>query len=318
MSLPDFSTRAHAAARTVAADALVAEVVPALRAAGVPPVLLKGASLVGWLYDVDEGRVYGDVDILVAPDRRHAAQEVLRSLGFELEPPRPPAKHHPKHARTWHRERDDAAVDLHRTLPGIRTAPEEVWRVLCEDLERRDVYGTEVEVLGVPGRTLLVALHIAHHVAEPTSGMIRKPMADLRLALDRLPESAWREATALATRLHCRERLSAGLRADPRGDELAERLGLPAAEWVEGGPKRPTTAAFERLGALPDWRAKLRMAARMLLPSPAVLRWQSRLATRGPLGLAAAYLLRPVWLLVSGIPGLLEWRRLRRAGRKSG
>ena len=307
--------RAFAAATTIAADALAAEVVPALKAAGVQPVLLKGASLVGWLYDADQGRAYRDVDLLVAPDRRQAAQDVLRSLGFDLEPP--PAGDHPLHARTWRRERDGAAVDLHRTLAGVRAAPEETWTILSEDLESLTVHGTEVDVLGPAARTLLVALHVAHHLAEPAPGLMRKPAADLRMALDRLPESDWREATGLATRLHCRERLAAGLRTEPSGDELADRLGLPPAEW-QAGSRRATSAAFERLGATPGRRAKLRLAGRMLLPPPPAMRWQSPLAAHGPVGLIAAYILRPFRLVLTGIPGLLEWRRLRRAGRRGG
>ena len=306
---------ARAAARTLAVDALVAEVVPALRSAGIPSVLLKGASLIGWLYREDEGRGYRDADLLVPSTQQAAAEQVLETLGFELQPPKPPAMHHQRHARPWTRARDGATVDLHRTLPGVRTDPEDAWNVLSRDLGSRTIHGVRVDILAEPARALLIALHMAHHRAEETSGMIVKPSIDLRVALERLPEEVWRGAAQVATRLHCRERLSRGLHEQPEGAAVARRLDLPSGAWIATETLATTTAAFERLGAARGWRGRVRLAARMILPRPAALRWQSRLARRSRRGLIAAYALRPFRLVLTGVPGFLEWRWRRRAAR---
>jgi hypothetical protein len=54
---------AHALARDVA----TAEVVEALRAAGVRSIVLKGPSIARWLYADGQPRPYGDTDLLVSP-----------------------------------------------------------------------------------------------------------------------------------------------------------------------------------------------------------------------------------------------------------
>jgi hypothetical protein len=305
---------AHAAARTLAADAVIAEVASALAEHGVRSILLKGPSLVGWLYRYDEGRLYGDADLLVGPDQYGEAEAVLTALGFELEPA-PAGGEYPIHARPWMRARDGGKVDLHRTLAGVRIAPEEAWAILVHETEPLEVMGTRVQALAPAARTLMLALHAAHHRAEPDSGIILKPLRDLELALERLPTPLWAGAAELATRLHCRERLSSALHETPRGEALARSLRLPSGEWARHGSATQTAAAFERLQAVSGMGARARMAAGMLLPSPARLRWQSELARHGRPGLVAAYLLRPFRLLLTGIPGLVDWLRLRRRQR---
>ncbi|MEO6714059.1 MAG: nucleotidyltransferase family protein, partial [Mycobacteriales bacterium] len=56
-----------AAASTLAVDRLTADVVRALRAEGVEPILLKGPSFARLLYSSSELRPYVDADLLVAP-----------------------------------------------------------------------------------------------------------------------------------------------------------------------------------------------------------------------------------------------------------
>ena len=81
-SQTDSSARLLAAARTLGVDALAAETIEALRAAGVRSILLKGPALAGWLYGDGALREYGDCDLLVDPADTDRAAVVLRELGF--------------------------------------------------------------------------------------------------------------------------------------------------------------------------------------------------------------------------------------------
>ena len=71
-------------------------------------------------------------------------------------------------------------------------------------------------------------------------------------------------------------------------------------------------AGFEALAATPGLFAKLRLVAHEMVPTRAFMRWWSPLARRGPLGLAAAYLWRPIWFVGHAPAGLRAWRRARR------
>lgn len=57
----------HDVIYTLAIDSLTVQVVTALRAGGLEPILLKGRSFATWLYAEGEHRFYGDCDVLVAP-----------------------------------------------------------------------------------------------------------------------------------------------------------------------------------------------------------------------------------------------------------
>src|SRR4051794_33948695 len=56
-----------AALWTLRVDTVTAEVSSALDTAGIPNLVLKGASFNAWLHPTGPGRVYGDSDLLVAP-----------------------------------------------------------------------------------------------------------------------------------------------------------------------------------------------------------------------------------------------------------
>ena len=66
---------------------------------------------------------------------------------------------------------------------------------------------------------------------------------------------------------------------------------------------------FDRFARLPGVQAKLAFAARKLVPPPAWMRSCVPLARRGRLGLAAAYLWRPISLVARLGPGWRAWRR---------
>ena len=181
-------------ARVALVDRATAEAVRALAAAGVRSVLLKGPSLTAWLYGDGMPRPYGDSDLLVAPDDRPRAEDVLRALGYVLvlgdgDIPLPGGQ---PHADTWWREATRSSVDLHRTLGLARAPAEAAWPLLAAGTDRLVVEGVEVEVLGLPARALHVALHAAAHGGPPASrprtsgGRSRRPARDVaRRALAR-------------------------------------------------------------------------------------------------------------------------------------
>src|SRR3954463_13466769 len=104
--------------RSIWVDWCTAQAVKALRAEGVRPLLLKGPAVARWLYaENPRRRPYVDVDLLVAPDERAAAERALAALGYDR-PARTWRAEEPPHAMEWARPSDGAVVDLHRTLHG--------------------------------------------------------------------------------------------------------------------------------------------------------------------------------------------------------
>jgi hypothetical protein len=207
---------------------------------------------------------------------------------------------------------DDLNVDLHRSLIGVRRDPAEAWELLAADTEPIEVSGSRLECLGERGRALHVVLHAAEHgVAE------EKMLEDLRRALDRVPLERWRSVAGLAAELEAERAFAAGLRLLPEGRLVADRLGLTAERDV-------TTALFaesvpysshfvNRMVSADGAAAKARMLGRKVVPTPGWMREWTPLARRGPLGLAAAYGYRQLWLARHGPPALLGWLRARRS-----
>lgn len=300
----------NAAARLVVARALnidrvTAEMVTAFRAAGVPSIVLKGPTLATWLYEDGVPRGYVDSDLLVRSADMETAEGVLQQRGFEevaIESP---------HATTWARRGSGEQVDLHFTLPGLSLAPADAWREIAARTETISIGGAEVEGPGVVLRTLLVALHAAHHGRE-----VEQPMRDLRRALDKVPDDIWREAAALAQRLGATAPFATALRLLPEGEALAERIRLPSAELIASATavdsRAPIVLGLERLADARGAREKLPLLARELVPTREFMRWWSPLARRGPLGLGVAYPLRVIWLLRHARGSIRAWRRGRR------
>jgi hypothetical protein len=298
-----------ALAHALAVDATAAEVIGALRDAGVAPVLLKGPVLAAWLYDVSDPRPYVDADLLISPSQQPDAERVLNALGFTRIVRSWETERRVEHDSQWERSGDVGTIDLHRTLPGVRgVSPETLWSHVWPhtvDWEMPSPGGM-VRVLDEPARALLVALHLAHHLAD--GGISARPLADLERALARTSQHTWEGAVVLAGRLRAQAQLARGLHAVSGGDLLAEHLGLPAPsigyEVAEG---------IERLAATRGIRARLRLLVGTLFPSPSYLRWSSPLARRGRLGLVLAYLLRPFVVLLNAWRGYRTWRRERRS-----
>ena len=304
--------QAWAAARALAADAATATIVAAVTRAGVRPILLKGPSLAGWLYEPGEVRSYRDVDLLVAPTELARSEEVLVELGYERISYE--GIHRTPHADTWFHD-GSLPVDLHRTLIGVSVPPEQAWALLADHTETIDISGTPTTILTPPGRALHLALHAAQHGSE-----ISKPLGDLSRALQRARFETWRQASYLARDLGATEGFAVGLRLLPEGQLVADRLELPHEASTEtmlrSRTAPPVALGIEQVAQAPGSLAKLSLAARKLLPGPAFMRAWSPLARRGPLGLAASYAGRPFWLLWRSVPAVRAWMAARTEARR--
>ena len=312
-------------ARTLLLDALAGECISALRANGIRALLLKGPVTARWLYDGDRHpREYGDVDILVACSDFPRTAQMLTELGFRDVQPDSSTNEITPHARTFvldgpplgDRLPAGLPLDLHHGFHGIRASDDAFWALATEKTERIRIAGTEVDVPGEPMRTLLIALHGA------TSGPFAvQQLADLDRALERLPDETWSAAHDLAVRLDSIPRFLAGLAMRPLGKELIDRLGIdfqtdvPSALHALGVP--PLAEGIERLSTTRGFRARIRLLARELVPTPSFMRVWSPLAEHGILGLALAYAYRPFWILLKLPVAVRAHGRARRIAQRS-
>jgi hypothetical protein len=311
------------AAWTLLLDAVAVECISTLRAEEIQAILLKGP-VTAQLYSGPDPRTYGDVDLLVAPDEFPRALRTLEGLGFRnLVKARDTLEG--THAVPLRLERPSVAggtqfpaglaVDLHWSFHGIGASDEVFWTIVAGDAERMLVSGTEVDVPSEAMRALLLALH-----ATSAGTSFRKPLKDLDRALERLPDDTWRDAQSLAARLDSLTRFAAGLSTRPLGRKLVDRLQLSgtadarSALHTEGAPP-PLADAFVRVSATRGVAPKVRLLARGLIPTPASMRLHWRLARRGRLGLALAYMYRTVWLLAKVPAALRAQARARRIAR---
>jgi hypothetical protein len=301
-----------AAVRTLGVDAMTADVIVALQAAGVQNILMRGPAFGRELYGEGALRTYSDADILVAPDAVPAAARVLESLGFELVLDH---REHPgiaePHAQEWHSQRLRGDVDLHWRIAGVDAPAERAWQILAARTEPLPLAGTVGQAFARPGTALLVALHAAHHGRSRT-----RALTDLERAVDRLDVGVWREAAALADELEAGEAFAAGLRVIPEGERLADALGLGTVL----SPSRQLMASDHQAGAIAllrvvqasSGRDRLRAARVGLFPAPAYMRAKHRLARRGLMGLVLAYLVRMLthaWQLPGAIRAVRSTRR---------
>ena len=242
-----------AAARALATDAATAEVVASWRDKGIESVLLKGPSVVDWLYP-GEPRGYDDADLLIAPASLLEAVAVLHELCFTAFP-----QHLSSHAHPWVRARDGTIIDLHTRLWwGPRLPPEQVWRQLQGWLQPCQVGGGTVNVLNLPGRALSVALHAAHDPGKS------KPREDLRRALARTPIQTWSDAERLADRIGALLAMGDGLGLEPEGGQVVEELPLVRAAVLGNRANAPLAVGLARFSLARGPRAKLRVFASAL------------------------------------------------------
>jgi hypothetical protein len=306
----------EAAGLGLAIQAGAAQAVRALREEGVRSILLKGPSFERWLYEPDEPRMYGDIDLLVDPADFEAAGRVLTGLGYQQRAEER-APTHVDHAKLWLREGDGMHLDLHRSLVGAEVEAADVWATLAGQTETMMVGGEEVEILAEPARIVQVSLHAVVH-----GHSTEKTLFELSRAIERAPEAAWEQAIPVAARLGADGAFAAGLRMLPEGEQLADRLELtagPSVESVMFAEEVPYSSwTFNRLANTPGVIGKLRIVAQRVFPSPAFMRAWYPIARRGRLGLALSYPRRLAWMVTATGPAALAWWRARRKARRSG
>jgi hypothetical protein len=302
------SAKIGAVARSLWLDALAADVISRLADRGARAILLKGPAIATWLYDDGTLRAYSDIDLLVSPSAVHAAEQCLKELGFES---LRGADDRARTAEPWGRPHDDALIDLHTTLVGIEASAEAAWRVLTVSTERVRAGGGTIEVLAEPARALHVVLHAAQH-----GSRFRRPLLDLERALARLALSTWNEAAALAIQLDAVAAFRAGLSLTEGGRDVLEQLNLPSRATVQAalraGEGPDLSLGLDWLTRIPSLRGKVHFLAQKAVPPPAYMRVWLPLARRGYAGLVAAYVWRPVWLLLKIAPAFAAWRRVRK------
>jgi hypothetical protein len=297
-----------AAASTFRLDVKGAELRHSLEAAGVRPVLLKGPALGNLLYpDQPRSRLYSDVDLLIDPDAMPRTERLLAAAGFrrldrestvrgtDLALGRAVGAHGAAHATTWLRDRDQLTVDLHDSLPQCGAPARVVWQHITRHLDVLTVGGVRTETLDRPASALLIALHAAHH--GPRWG---RAAMDLERALTVFDDHCWGAARELAVALDAQAAMGVGLGTSAEGRALARRLSLVTEPTTaqrllwDGAPWSATV--LEALIAQRGLRARMRVLAQVLWPTPAALRRGSALARRGRRGLIAAYAIRPLQL----------------------
>jgi hypothetical protein len=306
-----YRQRAH----NFAIDALTAEVANAFTGEGIGTVVLKGPVLARWLYP-GEVRPYVDSDLMVAPESRARAVDVLERLGFVEHLPWMPTPLSLDPGGTAFNRPGGGVVDLHCQLPGLDGDPAMIWGRLAASAERQVIAGVELRVPDRDTVLLHVVLHAAHH-ANLVDG---KPLEDLRRALALVEEAEWSRALELARAYRGVPAFAAGLRLLPEGEDLAYRLDLGEVRSFQHEIRREDNVIAEELYALlsadTGIRQKLVIAASDIFPLPDYMRWWSPLAWRGKLGLAGAYLWRVIWI-IGQAPGAIHtlWRIRRAKGR---
>lgn len=282
-----------AMAVSLAADVGAAKAVTLLEGAGIPALLLKGASLAEWLFDANEVRPYGDADLLVSPSHHAAAEAVLARAGYKL-------LVRDLHASAWGLKDDPIVVDLHRRL-WASSSPQVVWRILWGRSVTQEVGGRVLRVLDPVARALVVALHHAHHTSLGQS--TGRTGDDLLRTLRVVDDREWVAVGDLAFDLRATVHLAVGLRAldDERAAAVADALGLPQgrrlASLTQPDGVIPIVGAVANLRLARGPRRKLRALLQEIAPPPDELRHRSALARRGAAGLALAYVLAPLWSL---------------------
>jgi hypothetical protein len=283
---------------------VAATVLGGLSAADVPVMLLKGPSIARWLYPPGTVRPASDVDLLVPPHELDEAGAILRQLGWEAK--RDPAPH----AYTYKRPRFPS-IDLHHSFPFVTVPDERCWSVLRAHAVTTTLAGKRVLMPDRTAMATLRCLHALHH------GNSERPRQELERALGVTDASLWSDAAALAHELGADEPFGVSLRQSERGACVADALGLPRlrntrlALGIHMQPR--TTAGFTRLEGANSIRELLVQGLRELIPDPPHMRRCYALARRSRLGLALAYLWRPM-LIVWQVPaGYRAWRHLRHA-----
>jgi hypothetical protein len=283
-----------------------------LSAAGVRPIVFKGAALAYSHYPAPHLRVRADTDLLVPASEVPVLEDVLGRLGYV----RPAETSGRLVSYQSHYHKSDRygmvhAFDVHWRISNLqalanRLTYDELWqcRVPLGALGPSVVTVDDVHAL------LLALLHRAGH--HPGSRNLLW-LYDLHVLASRLgPEETKRVGEIAGARglapiatdgLEAARDCFGGAAVDPVIDAL--HPGEPNRDAaVIHGPWTQAGVLRLDLDALPDWRARARLLREILFPSPRYIR--SRYGVRSNLLLPGFYL----WRVVSGMP---KWLRRHQA-----
>jgi hypothetical protein len=304
-------TAVATAAGRLQVDYAAAAAIRALEAGGIPCILLKGASVARWLYEAEDAHAYVDCDLLVPSADFRSAVEALETLGFEpvLDEADMPVWWR-EHALTTVQRKDGTVVDLHRNLPGVQVSDEQMWTTLSQATDKMTLGDVTASVLTEPGRGFHAALHVAQH------GGSARALDVLGRAIERMDDEAWREAATLSSTLEADAAFQRGLSFLAAGSELVRKLGLEATPVIEVELRAANAAealTLARLLATHGVANRLSVVRYKLIPPSTFMRKWSPLARKGRLGLAAAYVWRPFWVLGRIPRAIRSWSQARRA-----
>jgi hypothetical protein len=200
-------------------------IIQALSAAGIPAVPLKGTYLAERYYGGLDGRLSGDVDILVPAELVEGARKVLGNLGFQPAPESSPARvSHPFHDPAYVRPSATGwtVVELHRGLTDPRFVKVNYGR-LWAGVRRLSGAGFDWPAVLPPEEELLfLAVHLPKH----DTGILRL-LADIDRAIRHHgPQFDWAALIDLAVDWQAAVMLYFGL------ERARVFLGTPVPERV--------------------------------------------------------------------------------------
>jgi hypothetical protein len=274
------------ASRSAGAD-LIREVelrglVAALAAAGVPPLLIKGAHLAYACYPRPDLRPRADTDLLIPPAQRDEADEVFTRLGYTPVPQMsgdlimyqaPYALR--RHGAIVH------LVDLHwRVSNAQRFGSVLAWDELRQEAEPLPALGAGALGLGRVHALLLACVHrVAHHRDAPR--LIWS--YDIHLLATALDPASWERLAHLSrTRgvaAACLRGLDVASEAFGTPVPDAVRAELAEAAALEGGlpayaapGRRHIARVWSDIRAMRSWTGAARLARQHLLPPARYMR----------------------------------------------
>jgi hypothetical protein len=300
--------------QTLALDQAAATAADRLRVARIPTLLLKGPSFSRWLYSEEAARSYVDIDLLVPFNLAEAAESELTRAGFIRSGHESIPGDRPRYAVSL-RSPQGEWIDLHRSLIGVGQ-PKNLFAALAEGAQPFEVGGGIIDVPPPAGRALVLALHAAKEASRS-----EKVVADLARAIEVVPDEVWAAAGTLAQAVDATEAFAAGLRRDPAGREIASRLALPDELTTDVSLRStkppPLAVGLDYVLDAHGIGGRLLFGIRKAFPPPSFMRAWRPIARHGALGLVAAYVYRPFWLIVKTVPAARAVRRARRTARES-
>jgi hypothetical protein len=272
------------AGKALAWEGELIAVLKQLADSGVDALLLKGAALAYTLYPKPELRPRGDTDLLVAPERRMRAHEILLGAGYRAAEAAGGSL--ASYQATYTRRLGPGArhvIDLHWRLNNAQVfARAFAFDELAAAAVRVPALGPEARTVQPVHALMLACLHRVGHLGAPLE-VAGEPyleanrliwLYDIHLLAAALSPSDWSRLADLAQAKGLRAVCLDGLQVTRRhlgtrlpGDVLA-RLAAPgppelAAQYLAaGGLQRHLLD----LRALPGWRARLRLLQEWVFP----------------------------------------------------